>query len=260
MNRTLPTLTLCELADTGLAGIESYSPFCLKTHRALRYAGLTYERRFGQAPADFKELNPTAQVPVLLVGREPVSDSTRILQRIDAMTRAFTRELDECQRAEAWLWEEFADTALNNHVVSARWAFDENWPRVRETYFGAAPWLVQKLIAPKLRQKVIQTLVARDVWRQGREACWARFQKTLDDLEARAPDRGFWVSATLSVADVAMFGQLQSFRTPLTPGHAEQLAQRTRLTAYLDRVDTATREEAPITTAVRERAQSLSAA
>jgi glutathione S-transferase len=240
MNSQSVPLTLCELADAGLEGIESYSPFCLKTHRALRYAGLAYERRFGQRPADFKDHNPAGQVPVLLVGQEAIADSTRILERLDAMSGVFTRDLDARQRAEAWLWEEFADTALNGFLVSARWAFDENWSVVCQTYFGAAPWFVQKLIAPKLRQKVIRTLIARDIWRQGRDACWTRFLKTLDELDARAPDQGFWVSATISVADIGIFGQLQSLRTPLTRGHAEELAKRTRLTAYLDRVDAAT--------------------
>jgi glutathione S-transferase len=86
MTSKSPALTLCELTDPGLPGMESYSPFCLKTHRALRFARLAYERRFGHAPAQFKRWNPTGQVPVLLVDGEPVSDSTRILQRIDALT------------------------------------------------------------------------------------------------------------------------------------------------------------------------------
>jgi len=128
---------------------------------------------------------------VLLVDREPVSDSTRILQRIDRLTGAFTRDLDERQRAEAWLWEELSDTALNGFVVNARWAFDENWPLVLETYFGTAPWFVKKLIAPRLRKYVVGNLIARDVWRQGRDACWARFLENARPAR-RARPRG-WV-------------------------------------------------------------------
>ena len=33
---SLPTLELCELADAGVPGVESFSPFCLKVHRALK--------------------------------------------------------------------------------------------------------------------------------------------------------------------------------------------------------------------------------
>jgi glutathione S-transferase len=242
MTRQQPNLTLCELIDPGIEGIESYSPFCLKTHRALRFAGLAYERRFGDAPADFRSLNPTSQVPILLVGNRPVTDSTQILEHIESLTGAFSQRLGARQRAEAWLWEEFSDTALNGLLVSARWAFDENWPLVREAYFGPAPWFVRRFIAPVLRKKVIRTLVARDVWRQGRDACWMRFLKTLDELDVRAPDVGFWVSPAISVADIGLFGQLQSLRTQLTRAHAEEVAKRARLSAYLDRVDAATRE------------------
>jgi glutathione S-transferase len=242
MTTQQPTLILCELADTGIESVDSYSPFCLKIHRALRAAGLRYERRLGNHPGDFKHLNPTGQVPVLLIDGEPVSDSTQILKRIDELTGGkFTRDLTAAQRAEAWLWEELADTALNGFLVSARWGWDENWPRVCETYFGKAPWFVKRLIAPRLRKKVIAGLVARDVLRQGVDACWGRYLTMLDQLDTGAPDEGFWLSATLSVADIALFGQLHGLRTPLTPAHAEQLAQRLRLSAYLDRVDVATR-------------------
>jgi len=56
------------------------------------------------------------------VDGEPVHDSTRILERIDALTGAFSRGIDAKTRAEAWLWEEFADTTLNGFLVAARWA------------------------------------------------------------------------------------------------------------------------------------------
>jgi glutathione S-transferase len=249
MSKQQPTLILCELTDPGIDGLESYSPFCLKAHRALRAAGLRYESRRGDAPHAFKRLNPTGQVPVLLVDGEPVADSTAILQRIDALTGALTRGLDAGQRAEAWLWEELADSALNGFLVSARWADERNWQRVRECYFGAAPWFVQRIVAPRLRKQVVGAMVARDVWRRGAEACWARFQTTLDQLEARAPQRGFWLNDTVTVADVALFAQLHSLRTPLTPFQREQLANRARLSAYLDRVDAATRSRQPSSSA-----------
>jgi glutathione S-transferase len=241
MSQEQPTLILCELTDPGIEGLESYSPFCLKAHRALRAAGLRYESRHADAPHAYKHLNPTGQVPVLLVDGEPVADSTAILQRIDTLTGALTRGLDARQRAEAWLWEELADSALNGFLVSARWADERNWPRVRECYFGTAPWFVRRIIAPRMRNEVVGAMVARDVWRRGAEACWARFQTTLDELEARAPQRGFWLNDAITVADVALFAQLHSLRTPLTPFQREQLAERTRLSVYLDRVDAATR-------------------
>src|ERR1700722_3215890 len=214
---TTPKLVLCELADASAHGVESFSPFCLKAHRALRAAGLPYERRHGREPRSFQKENPLGQVPVLLVDGEGVADSTRILRRIEKLAGPIGGALDARAHAEAWLWEELADTSLNGFLVAARWADDRNWPAVRAAYFGGAPWFVGALIAPRIRKRVVGGLVARDVWHAGAEACWARFLTTLEDLDARGPRSGFWVGERLTVADVALFGQLQSFRTQLTP-------------------------------------------
>jgi glutathione S-transferase len=245
MKDSLPSLVLCELADASAHGVESHSPFCLKVHRALRLARLPYERRHGSRPSEFRKWNPTGQVPVLLVDGAPVVDSTKILERVDELTGVFSRGLSASTRAEAWLWEEFADTALNGFLVAARWADERNWPGVRDAYFGAAPWPVRALVAPKLRRGVIGNLVARDVWRAGADACWERLARTLDQLEARAPAQGFWLGATPTVADVAIFGQLHSLRTPLTRAQAAAVADRKMLSAYLDRVDAVTLAGAP---------------
>jgi len=236
-----PRLILCELTDASAHGVESYSPFCLKVHRALKASGLPYERRHGHSPGAFAKENPLGQVPVLLVDGEPVADSTRILRRIERIAGPFGGDLDPRTRAEASLWEELADTALNGFLVAARWADDRNWPHVRAAYFGGAPWFVRALIAPRLRSRVVRALVARDVWRAGGDVCWERFLTTLADLDARAPRTGFWLGDSLTVADFALFGQLQSLRTPLTPWQSHAVAQRSALRAWLDRVDVATR-------------------
>src|SRR5579863_6280466 len=89
-----PQLILCELADASVHGVESYSPFCLKVHRALQAAGLPYERRHGRAPQDFAKENPRGQVPVLLVDGEPVADSTRIVRRIEEIAGPIGGETD----------------------------------------------------------------------------------------------------------------------------------------------------------------------
>jgi glutathione S-transferase len=240
-SHTPPHLVLCELEDPAIAGLESLSPFCLKVHRALKLAGLPYERRHGGRPSDFREHNPTGQVPVLLVNGEAIADSTAIMRRLVSLApHSFDAGEGARVHGERWLWEEMADSALNGYLVAARWADARNWPAVRAKYFGRAPWLVRSVIAPRLRATVLDTLVRRDVWRRGPDACWGRFSDTLDDLEARAPMDGFWLGRTPGVADVSLFGQLASLRTPLTAWQSSELEKRPRLIDWLDRVDQAT--------------------
>jgi glutathione S-transferase len=107
------------------------------------------------------------------------------------------------------------------------------------------PALIRAVIPGRLRGAVVGALVARDVWRAGPAKCWDRFEASLDQLEVRAPREGFWVGATVTAADVAIFGQLHGLRSPLTPWQRGQLAQRKGLSAYLDRVDARTRLAEP---------------
>ena len=237
-NAAVPPLTLCELADAKIPDLESFSPYCLKVHRALKVAGLPYTRNHGAFPAVFKKYNPTGQVPVLLIGEEAVADSTAILRRIQALAPGALGEAGDARvSAEAWLWEEFADTALNGFLVAARWADDRNWPGVREAYFSRMPSLLRAIVPGRLRARVVSSLKARDVWRAGPELCWARFGETLDQLDARAPAAGFWLGPAITVADIAIFAQLQGLRNALTAWQQEQIKKRARLSAYLDRVD-----------------------
>ncbi len=236
----IPVLVLCEFPEAGIAGVDSFSPFCAKVIRALRAAGLPYASRRAPGPHAFKALNPTGQLPILLVDDVPICDSTRILRKIRALAPdAFPGDLEA--RGESHLWEELADTHLNGFLVAARWADGENWPSVKRAYFGAAPWFVQAIVAPLLRAKVVRGLHARDVWRAGEEACWEALGVTLDALEERAPERGFWLDAGFSTADIALSAQLDSLRTPLTPQQATLVAARPRLASWLDRVDAETR-------------------
>ena len=93
-------------------GLESISPFCLKVHRALKFYGLSYERRHALRPSQHKKYNPTGQAPVLLIGGKPVPDSTAIIKALDALGSKSLIPAERRQRAEAWLWEDYADGVL----------------------------------------------------------------------------------------------------------------------------------------------------
>jgi glutathione S-transferase len=228
-------------AETGHAGWASFSPFVLEVERALRLARLPFEKKAVNMMR-LKELNPTGQLPVLAIGAEKVADSTRILERIEELVPgSMTGGLEPRKLGEAWLWEEFAETALYPQVLAMRWADDRGWPVPREAFFKTLPPVVRDIVAPLVRRRTVQRLEASDFTRAGLDACKARLGRVLDHLDQRAPDDGFWLGPKPSVADLGLFAHLHSLRLPLTPWLAEDVARRARLTAWLDRVDGATR-------------------
>jgi glutathione S-transferase len=237
-----PHLVLCELTDPGEPRLESHSPHCLKVHRALELCGFAYERRHASRPDAHRQHNPLGQVPILLVDGEPVSDSTAILSRLDVLAGGLlTSGLDRRARAEALFWEEFADTTLNGFVVAAQWLDDENWPRTRAAFFGSMPSLARAFFPERVRATVRKRLAARDVARSSLEACWEEFEATLDQLEARAPVRGFWLGTSPTRADIALYAQLRSLCTALTPAQRDRVEAQDRLAAWMGRVDRACR-------------------
>jgi glutathione S-transferase len=241
MMQNLPPLTLCDFpAITGHEGWISFSPYVLEVGRALKLAQLPFEHKHVNV-LEIRAINPAGQLPVLVVGTENVPDSTRILHRIEALSPgALTGGLDAAKTAEAWLWEEFADTALYPYVLAARWVDDRGWSLVRDAFFRWLPAPVRAVVAPLVRRKMARRLVERDFLRSGLDSLYERMGCVLDRLEQRAPTDGFWLGPRASVADLGLFAHLHSLRLPgLWLG--EVLQKRERLTRYLDRVDVVTR-------------------
>ena len=242
MNAAVPSLTLCDFpAKTNMEGWSSFSPFVLEISRALTLAKLPFEHRHVNI-MKVKELNPLGQLPVLLVGDERVADSTRILRRIEQLAPgSMTGGLDARALAEAWLWEEFADTALYPYVLATRWADDRGWPVPKAAFFGSIPAPVRGLVASAVRRSTVRKLVERDFTRGGLQACYERLYQVMDNLDARAPEDGFWLGQRPTVADLGLFAHLHSLRLPAIAFQADEVKKRARLTRYLDRVDAATR-------------------
>lgn len=235
------SLTLLDFPSPKLAGWESFSPFVLQVSRALKLAKLRFEHRhlpLLRLPFD----TPHGQLPVLHVDGEVVADSTRIMHRIEQELApgVLTRGLDERARAEAWLWEEFSDTALYPYPLASRWQDDRHWPAYRAAMFGEVPAPLRAALAAFVRRSVLGSLVGRDFTRTGLDACYARMERVLDALEERAPHYGFWLGVAPSVADLGLFAHLHVLRAPIAPATAESVGKRKRLSAYLDRVHAAT--------------------
>ncbi len=243
MTTTAPQLILHDFpADTGLPGWDSFSPFVLEIHRALRLAKLPYETQKVDLIRGFKRVNPLGQLPVLTIGAGHVRDSTCILHRIEALAQGtLNADLDARTRAESWLWEEFSDTALYPYVLATRWADDRGWPVPRKAFFGGMPAPLRWLVPAMVRKQTIKKLIGRDFLRAGLPDCYERMARVLDALDARAPEAGFWLGARPSVADLGLFAQLHSLRLPLVEFAADEVKKRARLSRYLDRVDAATR-------------------
>ncbi len=222
-----PQLIVCEVGTTDDPALPSYSPFVLKVHRALQLAGLPYTSEHRQKPIDWNDLNPAGQVPVLKLDGDVVIDSTDILKRIAALRP----DAFDAKDVEAQLWEEMADSDLNAFLIGARWGDDESWQRTRPAFFGPAP---DAVVLP-MRERVAGSV---SPLRRGQVEFRRQFLVRLAQLDKRAPKNGYWCTPHPSVADLAIFAQLHSLRSGLTPWYRDQVTSFRNLARYLDRIQT----------------------
>ena len=114
----------------------------------------------------------------IIIGDDVVSDSTQILARLETLFAVpYNRGLSKAALAEAWLWEDFADTVLNGFLVAARWADDRNWPRTRAAYFGAMPWPVSLTWMATSWGHRVECTMTRPLSGQARPPCWRRLRR-----------------------------------------------------------------------------------
>ena len=142
--------------------------------------------------------------------------------------------------AEAWFWEDYADNVLAPYVLTSRWLDERNWAVNKDVTFGTMPGILKAFVPDMIRKQIMKAMSRRDFLRRGMDQCWKKFSNYLDQLNDRAPEHDFWLGE-ISVADIALFSMLQSIRTELTIWQRDEINQRKRLAAYLDRVDAATR-------------------
>ena len=162
---------------------SSFSPFARKVLAFAHAKGVAIDlHRIGRGSADpaFREASPFGKMPALRDGDYLLSDSSAIIQYIEALhPEPALIPVAPRARGMAIYWDEFADTQL----------------------FGAiGPMFLNRVVRPKF-ERTAGDQAAAD--RSEAEA----LPPLLDYLEARMPD-GYLVEDRLTLADIAVASPL----------------------------------------------------
>jgi len=217
------------------------SPFVEKVARALQLKRIDFTVVDPRGPNDLKKWNPTTgKMPVLEVGGEKLFDSTLILRRLDELVpepRLVSR--DAAIAAKQRFLEDWADESLYWYVMALRWNPANSKATVAQ---------ITDLMPAPLRP-VIGVVLSWQIGGQARGQGLARLPlgtvldelgRRFDELEVFLGDDPFFFSDSVSVADLALFGQFATLRSGPTPQGARLLDARPNLCAFFDRVDAST--------------------
>ena len=214
------------------------SPFVEKVARALHVKKLAYEAVDLKSPFDLKRWNPvTGKMPVLEIHGEKVWDSSRILRRLDALHPSPSLVSgDPAVAARQRLLEDWSDESLYWHTMALRWN-PGHADATLEQILTSVPSALRPLVKP-----VMKLQIGSIPWKQGlgrlpEEILLEEYDRNLADLEASLGGDDFLFSDRVSVADLAVHGQLVAACSGPTPELEELVSRRPGLLAHRKRVE-----------------------
>lgn len=218
-----------------------FSPFVEKVVRGLLLKGVAFELVEPKSPADMKKWNPqTRKMPVALFDEEKVIDSTFILRRLDELVPQPPLFADDpLVAANQRQLEDWADESLYWYVMAFFWT-PKNATAVAKRNLGRVPAFLRPLVVPLMRRQLSKMVEAQGLGRLPEETLVKEFGARLDDLLRMLGDRPYFYDDRLSVADLAVFGQLAMVQGGLAAEPKQEIANRPRLTEYMKRVEQAT--------------------
>jgi glutathione S-transferase len=221
----------------------SGTPFAIKVQRILQYKQLPFDvREVGwlERAELLPRISRSRKLPVLQYGTDLIEDSTAIAYWVEE--RHPDPPLipdDPVTRAHVHFLEEWADEVLYWYAIYEVARFGD-FELQTEAYYRDLPAPVRRAAMERMRTSVDESLERQGIGRYPREKVMADVRRGLDALVALIGTDGFAAGPTLTLADVAIFGQLKRRMAGTHPWLEQEVATRPLLRAWLERVDALT--------------------
>lgn len=217
-------------------GLASSSPFCIKAAYLLNLSGQQW------APVETLDPRkmPHGKLPVIRTEGRMIADSDNIRAYLEENGADFDKHLSDLDRANARAFIRMAEEHLYFHLVMERWADDQVWPMVRDTYFSEMPAGVRHLIAGIIRKGLLKGLYHQGLGRLSADQRLARIEPDIDAITTRLWQGEFLFGDRPSAADASVAPMLSAIM--VTPGGTrlkERLVKNEVLTSYVSRVEAA---------------------
>jgi len=219
------------------------APFTEKVRRALIYKNVEFELREPRTLEDYRRWSPkTGMLPALDIDGEHVPDSTEILLRLDALypqpplLSSDPKVAERQRQLEDWADLSFLWYYMKYLHMTSR---STELPVVLDGELVDAAEERQERRSSALR-RFGAWLRAGGTWERPWTGLLRELGDRLDDLVNFLGARPFFYADRLSMADLAVYGMLNTMRGDFMPGSAMLLAQRPTLVALMTRLESAT--------------------
>ncbi|WP_428481679.1 glutathione S-transferase family protein [Pyruvatibacter mobilis] len=191
------------------------SPFTEKVRRALNYKGISHELeevvRADVGSGRYADVSPTGKFPALMDDGNAVWDSTDILLHLERLCPSPALfPSDPREAALAHVIEDWADESLYFYEMTMRLSWEHNLDEALDEFTATLPGVSRDDVRKMVLQGVGQLVAAQGLGRKPQEQVVSdvvRHFRALDDMLA---GRDWLAGDALSVADLAVIGQLNA--------------------------------------------------
>lgn len=227
----------------GRARCFSGTPFAIKVQRALQYKRLAFdvcEVGWAERADLLPRISASGKLPVLEYDGERIEDSTEIAHFLESRhAEPPLVPADPALRARCHFLEEWADEVLYWYGIwepARLGGFDT----ITDAYYADLPEAERRKLGERARANVEENLNRQGVGRYPNDKVMGDVCRGLDGLAALAAADGFVAGDALSLADVALFGQLHRRLAGTNLWLEGEVRARQPLVEWYERVDRAT--------------------
>tara|TARA_R110002049_G_scaffold44333_5_gene130142 strand:+ start:199988 stop:200716 length:729 start_codon:yes stop_codon:yes gene_type:complete len=213
-------------------GEFSASPFCVKAAWLLNLSGLPWQRKDTNDPRSF----PNQKLPAIGVDGRIIGDSDNIRRYLEQQGAVFDAGLTDIEKSTSRAFIRMAEEHLYFHVMLDRWADDERWPLIRETYFASIPKPLRKFITGKIRRDVLHGMRTQGLGRLTPVERQDRIEPDLQAITIRLWQGKFLFADHPTAADTSVAAMLAAVCA--TPGASllkERITKDEVLSSYIAR-------------------------
>lgn len=221
----------------------SGTPFAVKVQRILQHKKLAFEVRevaWAERAQQLPSLSSARKLPVLDYDGSRIEDSTVIAHFLEQRHPAPPLiPTDPVRRALCHFLEEWADEVLYWYGIYEQRRISPPGP-IANPYFADQPEPVRRMASEAFAKAVEENLDRQGIGRYPVEKVKADIRRGLDSLASLVDADGWAVGPQLTLADIALFGQLHRRLAGTNPWLEAEFAARPVLVQWLGRVDRAT--------------------
>ncbi len=191
------------------------SPFTEKVRRALNYKGLAFDvhdvDRMKARSGGYSEVSQSGKFPAIVHDGNAVLDSTDIIYYLEgvspepALVPASPRD-----RALAHAIEEWADESLYFYEMTMRLTWENNLDAALDEFAKTMPGVPKPQLREIIRSVTTEIVTAQGVGRKSCEHVVSDVERHFAALENLLEGRDWLVGDALSLADLAVIGQLNA--------------------------------------------------